>query len=152
MEENQQSETPIICNNVIRGYLLETSKWGKFLAVIGFVGISLMILLGIFLMIGMSFLSELSSKSMPAGFFGLIYIIMAAIYYFPVNYLHKFSVLIKQSLNSNDELALTNGFENLKKMFKFMAILTIVVLSIYVLILLIAIPSLLFFQVSGIPR
>jgi len=145
MEENQQSETPIICNNVIRGYLLETSKWGKFLAIVGFVGIGLMILLGIFVMIGMSFLSEFSSKSMPMGLLGIIYIIVAVIYFFPVNYLHKFSVLIKQSLNSNDELALTSGFGNLKKMFKFMAILTIVVLSIYVLVLLIAIPSLLYF-------
>ncbi len=43
--------------------------------------------------------------------------------------------------NSN---AMTSAFRNLKSVFKFLGIFTIVILSIYVLILIIAVPAMLF--------
>jgi hypothetical protein len=50
-------------------------------------------------------------------------------------------VQIKKGLKSNDITTITAGFQNLKSLFKFMAIVTIVILSIYGLILIVAIPT-----------
>lgn len=145
-ENEGQGENSFISNTEITNYLIESSKWGKFLAIVGFIGIGLLILIAIFMMIGFSTLNNLSGVEFPMGAFGFIYIVLAAIYYLPVNYLYKYSVQMKQGLNSNDITTITSGFRNLKSLFKFMAIITIVILSIYGLILLVAIPTMLFLK------
>lgn len=145
-ENEGQGENSFISNTEITNYLIESSKWGKFLAIVGFIGIGILILIAIFMMIGFSTLNNISGVEFPMGAFGFIYIILGAIYYFPVHYLYKYSVQMKQGLNSKDITTITSGFRNLKSLFKFMAIITIVILSIYGLILLVAIPTMLFFK------
>jgi hypothetical protein len=76
----------------------------------------------------------------PMGAFGIVYILIAVLYYFPVSYLQKFSDQAKQAVTMNDQGMLNSGFANLKSLFKFMGIFTIVVISLYALILVIAIP------------
>jgi hypothetical protein len=146
IENNVQDETSNISKNEINGYLLETSKWGKFLAIVGYVVMGILILVAIFMMLGFSKLNNLPGVKFPIGVLGFIYIIVGVIYYFPVTYLYRFSVQIKQGLNSKDMNTITSGYQNLKSLFKFMGILTIVILSIYGLILLIAIPTMIFFH------
>jgi hypothetical protein len=123
----------------IRSYLEESAKWGKFLAIMGYIGIGLMLLLAIGIMAMGSASEFVPGMGMNMGAFGLIYVVIAAFYFFPVYYLHQFSVKIKQGLASQDPQSITAGFENLKSLFKFMGILTIVILSIYALIFLFAI-------------
>jgi hypothetical protein len=125
---------------------METAKWGKFLAIVGYVSIGILILIAIFMMIGLSTMSNLTGAEFPMGVFGFMYIIIGALYYFPVNYLYKYAVQIKKGLKSNDITTITAGFQNLKSLFKFMAIVTIVILSIYGLMLLVAVPTMLFFM------
>jgi hypothetical protein len=145
-ENKVQDDNSFISNTEINDYLMETSKWGKFLAIVGYVGMGILILVGIFMMVGLSKISSFPGTSFPMGSFGFIYIILSVIYYFPVNYLYTYSVKIKQGLNSKDITTITAGFQNLKSLFKFMGILTIVILSIYGLILVIAIPTMLIFR------
>lgn len=135
-----QGGNPLTINNEINAYLLETAKWGKFLAIIGYIGMAFMVLAGLFFMVGFSALSEFTKMPFPIGSFGLIYILIAVIYYFPVSFLHKFSDQAKQAVIMNDQGLLNSGFGNLKSLFKFMGIFTIVVISLYALILVIAIP------------
>lgn len=146
IENNLQDENSFFNNREIIGYLLETSKWGKFIAIVGYVLIGIFILLGIFVMFGFSQISRLSGTAYPMGLFGFLYILIAVAYYFPVNYLHKFSIQIKQGLNSKDVIPLSSGFQNLKSLFKFMGIFVIVILSIYALVLLIALPVMYFIK------
>jgi hypothetical protein len=75
---------------------------------------------------------------MNVGAFGLIYIALAAFYFFPAYYLHQFSIKIKQGLSCESLQDVAAGFQNLKSLFKFMGIFTIVILSIYGVILLVA--------------
>lgn len=145
-ENNVQGEHSFINSAEIINYLMETSKWGKFLAIAGYVSIGILFLVAIFMMIGLSSMSNLTGTEFPMGAFGFIYILMAALYYFPVTYLYNYSVQIKKGLKSNDITTITAGFQNLKSLFKFMAIITIVILSIYGLILLVAIPTMIFFK------
>lgn len=148
--ENSENEvlddSSFVGNSEINNYLLETSKWGKFLAIIGFVGMGIMILVAISIMSGSSQLSRMPGVNFPMGILGLVYIVIAVLYYFPIIYLYRFSIRMKQGISSNDLPSITAGFSNLKSLFKFMGIFTIVILSFYLLILLIAIPSMLFLR------
>jgi len=121
----------------IKGYLLETAKWGKFLSIVGFVGIGFMILGGIFFSTIMANLGAMGGEEfgaaalMGTGFMSAIYIVIALIYFFPCLYLYRFSTKIKTALNHNDEAFLTEAFKNLKSIFKFMGIFTAVILGFY---------------------
>ncbi|OFX87791.1 MAG: hypothetical protein A2W99_15860 [Bacteroidetes bacterium GWF2_33_16] len=114
-------------------YITETRKWAKFLAILGFVFLGLIILLGLFfLLIGSIFGGFLGVFERVLIF--LVYIAIGALYFFPVYYLFKFSFFIKKAVEKYEQKDLTIAFENLKSHYKFIGILTIVVLSLYVLI------------------
>ena len=135
----------IALSNEVKEYLIVSSKWGKFLAIVGYVGIGLMALFALSLMAGFSAFSaymHLPSASMGAVV-GFVYLAIAAVYFFPTTYLYRFSAGIKKGIEQEDEYSVTDGFRNQKKLFKFMGIFTVVILSIYAVILVIAIPAVL---------
>jgi hypothetical protein len=140
IENIPTTENLLSINSDVKSYLLETSKWCKFLAIAGYVGIGLLVLLGVFFMVGLSVFSSIAQLGFPIGLFGIIYIIIAVLYYFPVSYMYKFSINISKGLKSNDQQSVNFGFENLKSLSKFMGIFTLVILSIYALALIIVIP------------
>ena len=140
LERNEQENNLMTINLEIQNYLKETSKWSKFLAIIGYVGIGLILIMAIVVMIGFSNISNIYNSGFPMSIFGIIYILIAVLYYFPVTYLYKFSININQGLNSNNSESITYGFQNLKSLFKFMGISTVVVISLYGLFFLFSIP------------
>lgn len=142
-ENNISNENSFFNEQEMMFYLMETSKWANFLAILGFIGIGLMIIIGIVIMFGVSIFSKLSAASIPMGFMGFIYIIIAAIYFFPVNYLYTFSKEIKLGIMAKDTFTITSGFKNLKSLFKFIGIFAIIVMSIYALALVVMIPVML---------
>lgn len=119
-------------------YLKETGKWAKFLAIIGFIGLGLMV---IFSLWGLTMGASMGSFG---GAFGagqlagmsFAYLIMAALYFFPIYYLYKFGEKMGDSMRSSSSMSMESAFENLKSHYKFMGIFMIVILSIYVLIFL----------------
>lgn len=139
-ENNEQVENSYVGNLQINDFLLETSKWGKFLAILGYIGMGIQVLLAIFMMFVYSRLGNLPESDFPMGLMGIFYLIIPVIYYFPVTYLYRYSVQIKQGVNSKDLSTVTSGFQNLKSLFKFLGILAIVMISIYALILVIVLP------------
>lgn len=142
MEENltqgsEQKELKL--NNHSIGFLKETAKWANFLAIIGFIGIGIIVILAFFM--GALFSSLPNANALPfnAGpIMTVIYLLMAAVYFFPVLYLYRFAGKMKASLARKDEDILTDAFKDLKSHYKFIGILTIVMLSIYVLAILIS--------------
>jgi len=133
-------------NREVKDYLIEASKWGRFLAIVGFVGMGLFVVLAIFIMSGFSQLDRNFGGGLPTASIGFMYLLFGAIYFFPIWYLYQFSIKIKQGLQSSDLPTVTSGFQNLKSLFRFMGIFTIVILSMYALILAIAIPTMLLFK------
>lgn len=135
LDSNMVRENTSFITGEVKSYLLETAKWGKFLAITGYVGIGLILLMAIGVM-AMGSVSELvPGMGMNMGAFGLVYVVIAAFYFFPVYYLHQFSLKIREGLTSQDAESVTLAFQNLKSLFKFMGIFTIVILSIYALLL-----------------
>ncbi len=63
----------------------------------------------------------------------VIYIILAAIYFFPCLFLLRFSNKMKAALQTDDQALLTGSFQNLKIMFRFVGILTIIIIAFYLL-------------------
>lgn len=141
MENENQSQFESFENqltNLAVEYLKESAKWCKFLAIIGFVGIGLMVLAGLFMMIGMSSF-ESANMPVPMTAFSIVYILIAAIYFFPVYYLYQYATKTSVALRSRNQQLLTDGLENLKSHHKFLGIFALIVISIYALIFVFAI-------------
>jgi hypothetical protein len=117
-------------------FLKETAKWTKFLAILGFVGIGLMVLGSLVMLFAPS--SLMSNGDFPFGgkiFMMLLYLAFAVLYYFPISYLYQFSEKTKKAIENNDNNAIRDAFEFLKSHYKFMGILTIILLSFYAIII-----------------
>jgi len=125
-------------------FLRETAKWSKFLSIVGFVMMGLMLLFLGFAGTTMSTMFASSYGRSTGGGFAQ-FIILAAfllIYFFPCLYLYKFATKMQVALRSNDQETLNSSFENLKSCFKFMGILMIIILAIYAVAFLIFLVSL----------
>ncbi len=127
-----------------KDFLKETAKWAYFLAILGFVGIGLFVVIAIFA----GALFSAMGAAMPrmgafGGSFGAImsffYLLIAAVYFFPVYYLFKFGSNAKRAFRDNDSEALTSSLGYLKSHYKFIGILMVSILVLYALFFLLAI-------------
>lgn len=122
MEKPNLSDTAVF-------YLSEARKWAKFIAIISFIGIGLMVIMGLVMGLVLGTLTSAFSQS-PLPFSGsifmFVYLAMAAIYFFPVYYLFRFSVDMGNALASGSEEIMTSAFGYLKSHYKFIGILMIV--------------------------
>lgn len=141
MEQNQDSSLfGFGIDDMSRSYLSETAKWAKFLSIIGFVICGLLVIASFF--IGTVFSTsfgryrEFNDTPSFAGLgilVTLLYLAIGVLYFFPCLFLFRFANHMRNALNSNDQLTLNKSFQNLKSMFKFVGILTIIVISFYIL-------------------
>ena len=116
-------------------YLNETRKWGYFLAILGFIFIGIMIVFGLF--IGLIFSKfmppTMANSPFPLSFLTPFYIVLALVYLFPTLYLFRFSTWTKKGVSSMSSGDINQAFKNLKSLFRFIGILTIVMMSLYAL-------------------
>ena len=124
---------------VAQGFLRETAKWARFLSIVGFIFIGLYVLLAL-MMFAMGGAMDAASENMDGmgrmgmmgavggAAMGVIYLICALIYFFPILYLYRFATNTLSALDSNNTDQLTNGLENLKSHYKFMGILMCIAL------------------------
>jgi uncharacterized membrane protein YjgN (DUF898 family) len=119
-------------------YLTETARWGKFLAIVGFVGCGLVVIMAFVVgaLLSSSIFSNIPgySNQIGASAFGFlggamiaaIYVIFAAVYFFPCLFLYKFSVRMKAALNTNDQVKLNQSLKAQKYLFRYVGIVTII--------------------------
>lgn len=130
----------------IRNHLFETARWGRFLAIIGFIVCGLLVVLGIYFVTSVNtspggYRGRYDMYDQGSAFEGLgtmmavVYVLMALLYFFPCLFLLRFSGKMKAALAANDQAQLTSSFQNLKVLFRYIGILTIIVLAIYALAL-----------------
>lgn len=117
-------------------FLREIARWTKFLSILGFVGIGFMVLAALFAGAFLSALPTNGAFPFPPGLFSVFYLAGAALYFFPVYYLFKFSNNLSNALKQQNSSYLETAFENLKSHYKFIGILAIIILGLYVLIFL----------------
>ena len=115
-----------------RDILESTRKWTKFLAILGFV-FEGFIILGA-LSVG-TLLNSIPTGAMYAGssaFITVFYLIYAIVLFFPIFYLFRFSTNLGTALKNGDGDDLTRAFSNLKAHYKFLGILSIIFIALFV--------------------
>jgi len=125
-------------------YLLETAKWAKFLGIVGMVVCALMLFFGLIVAaVGSSTLaSAYGSAAMGAGMVVTqvtMMIVFSLLYFLPSLYIFRFAKRMQIGLRANNQEQYNRALSNLKSAFKFVGILTVVVLGFYVLIIVFAI-------------
>lgn len=114
-------------------YLRETRKWTKFFAILGFIFIGLMVVMSIGMFAASSMMSAYTP--FPMGGVAFFYLIMIGLYFFPIYYLLQFSNKAKEALMSRSSQMLTEAMGYIKSHYKFVGIMTIVMLALYPIII-----------------
>jgi len=150
--QNPQEESSlfgITIDPVGKGHLAEAAKWANFLAILGFIFLSLFVVMAIF---GGTFFATTFGRynrynndfggETPSGLaIALIayYLLVALLAFFAYLFLYRFAVNMKMALRTNSQDLLNRSFQNLKILYRYIGILTIIGLSCFVLAILIAI-------------
>jgi hypothetical protein len=135
LDDTGNPGSELIITDPIRGFLAESARWGKFIAIIGFVFIGLaaiMMLFGGGAMIA-------GGMAGMGGVAMLVYIIVLGISVIPIVYLYHFATKMQVALRDDDQMYLRDAFENHKSMFKFYGIFMAIILGIYALMFLVGI-------------
>jgi hypothetical protein len=131
MEKESMNATTLKLTENSLVFMRETVKWAKFLAICSFVGLGLMVLAGVvFLFLSVS-VPVPSETKLSTSILGILYILIAALYFFPAIYLYRFATASAEAINTLNDDTLEEGLENLKSLFRFTGILMIIVLSLY---------------------
>ena len=119
-----------------KGFLREAAKWAYFLSIIGYIGLGFLVLFAFF---AASLFATMGGGEMGmmgalgGTFITVLYLIIALVYFFPIYYLNKFATNVKAAFKNDNTESLTAGFGYLKSHYKFIAILTIVGIVLYIL-------------------
>lgn len=142
-----KSGQSLIINPDGKQKLIATAKWANFIAIVGII----MVIFMVFVSISMILLSSVTDDyqdfqslqylPFPISIFGIFYLIMSVIYFFPCYYLFQFAKKIRLGMMFENQERLNEGLSYLKKLAKFVGILTIVLLSLMLLLIPITIIS-----------
>ncbi|HEX6190918.1 MAG TPA: DUF5362 family protein [Chitinophagaceae bacterium] len=134
-------------DNPVKSHLGETAKWGRFLAIVGFIMLGLMIVFGLVMIASPNLTSssdyntygDATPMAIERSVTAILLILFCCLYFFPCLFLLRYSNKMKTALLSDDQQGLTESFRNLKLLFRFIGILTLIVLAVYALIFIIII-------------
>ncbi len=120
------------------GMLRQTKPWVRLLAVLGFIGIAFMVLASV----SMLALGSTMGGGLPAGFgvaMMLGYLVMAGIQLPAAIFLNRYASRIGALVNSGAPGDLEEALAAQKSFWRYVGILTLIMLCLYVLVILIAI-------------
>jgi uncharacterized membrane protein SirB2 len=129
-------ETPLMAQTALTEtmlrYLKESSPWLRFVGILGFIACGLMFFGGIIAAIAMLAVSAFADEldGFPAGIFGLLYIVLGVVMFFPARFTYSFGAKIRNYQLSNSEQDLELAFKNNKALWKFYGIFCIVNLAL----------------------
>jgi hypothetical protein len=116
-------------------YLNTTRKWTMFFAVLGFIGVGIILLGGIVTGIFLSAFKTAASSHLgfPEWIFPIFFLVFAVLYLFPIIFLYRFSKHTANAVATMDSAEMKKAFHNLKSYFVYIGVLTIILLALYVL-------------------
>ena len=135
IEQTEQGMFDISIDTQTIVYLNEMARWCRFLSIAGFIFLGIMFLVSVYVSLYTfrSFDSDFGMAGILMEATRLMYLIVGFLYFFPCLFLYKFSLNMRVALRNNDQESLNISFKNLKSCFKFLGILTMVILGIYIL-------------------
>lgn len=138
MNEEMMSSvtTGLTVDEGMRADLLSAAKWAKFLCILGTIGVVLMVLIAVLMMFFSTALSSMASNLPFGAYMGFLYLVIAAIYIYPIIKGFQFANGTKAACLTDNTSELARGFAGLRSLFKFMGVLTIICMVLYALIIL----------------
>jgi hypothetical protein len=115
--------------------LRKTRPWARFLSVVIFIGAGLMLLVAMFFL----FAGSRMRGGAPGGM-AFAYVIMALLYIMPGIYLGRYATHLATLQRMNRSTDLENALEAQKSLWRYVGIIVAVIVCLYALILLIAVP------------
>lgn len=135
MENSIENKNLEIGNESLKALNI-TRKWTMFQAVLGFIGIGLFLIIGLATGIFLSiFNGGSSSMVIPEWIVFIAVVLIAAIYFFPVLFLFRFSTHTSSAIRNNDRKELHKAFKSLKAYYVYSGVLIIIILVAYAAIL-----------------
>ena len=119
-------------NDIQKYYLLQSGRWEKLLGVFMWVCVILMALLGVFFIVGaaagLDLGDETALMSSKVGLIamGVLYVLLAVLYYFFARYLCRSAKALKAWGSSDDDADLTDGLKYTKYFFQISGVLCII--------------------------
>jgi hypothetical protein len=110
-------------------------RWASFFSILGFIGIAFLILIGLVMGFVLSAFDNGALGSSFKYIFMAIYIVLGAVYFYPILLLFRFSTWTKKALRNRSSLDLSIALKNLKAHFQYVGIMTIVLFALYFLII-----------------
>jgi hypothetical protein len=110
-------------------------RWASFFSILGFIMIAFLVIFGII----MGFVASAFNNSATSPFvmyaIMIFYFIFAAIYFYPILLLFRFSSWTKKAIGNKSSLDFSLALKNLKGHFQYVGIMTIVLFAVYILII-----------------
>ncbi len=128
--------TTLTIDEQMQYYIMNTTKWAKFLAVVGFIISGFIAIMAFFMGSLISAISEMGGGMPAMGgsvFLTIFYLVLALLYFIPCLFLYKFARRTRQALEATERDQLLSGFDHLNRFFKFVGILTLIYLIIIAL-------------------
>lgn len=125
MMQNEQSLFQLSLDDEAIFQCKEISKWAKFLGIIGF------IFLGLLLLVSIATTFYLTHTSGLGTLIGSIYLAVVGIYIYPVFALFRFGKWMKMALTNADQVLFNKSLKSLKNCFLYIGIVTIILICIY---------------------
>lgn len=127
------SKIPLKFSSEIESSLKSSARWGFFLAIVGFVFVLLFLIIGVSMFFVSGVANEYSDFQhmpfpfpFPLVFIGILYLLIAIIYFIPSYNLLIFGQKILSGLSQRSQTDIEEGLKNMKRMFIFYGILTII--------------------------
>ena len=134
-ETSASSNRELVLENKTILCLLETSRWANVLSIIGFIGLGFLLIFGLLVGTVMNNINTPVFSSFSSGLVSAFYLLLAGIYFMPVLYLFRFASRMKFAIREMNQEALNDAFKNMKSLFRFLGMMTIAIVCVYVLIL-----------------
>lgn len=124
-DNSESSLFELEIDHELSGTLTNIAKWGKFIGIAGFIMTGLFLI--VVLMLGKYLNASLGTfVSAGIGAVAIIYVIIAAMFFFPSLFVFLFSRKVQYALQNTDQQALNSAFANLKIRFMITGIFWII--------------------------
>jgi hypothetical protein len=132
--QSGQSITPQMIES-----LRQTKPWVRMFSILGFIGTALMVGLALFIVVGAgiggAFARQVGFGAVGGVLFGMLYLLLGLLYIFPSLFLFRYASGIASMLKDDTVRGMENALAAQKSFWRFVGILTTIVLCIYALVL-----------------
>lgn len=131
---NDEKQT-LTVDETTKAHMLEIARWGKFMAIAGYVMMALLVLFGVVVAISMSSLADGfgGQGGVSTALIPVLMCCLAALYFYPIYALYKYAVKIKLAIAAEDQLMFNTALGYLKGAFQYMGVFMLIVICLYVL-------------------